>query len=180
MTKFREKYIQEVVPQMKKSFGYKNDLAVPRLAQVVVNIGTSRALKEPKVLDAMQENLAAITGQKPVVTRARKAIAGFNIKEGMIVGLKVTLHGKYLEEFLYKLINVALPRVRDFQGLKPSAVDQQGNCTIGITECSVFPEVNPQKVEILHGLEVCLTTTAKTREEGLALLRFLGFPFRKK
>ncbi len=180
MTKFRQQYLKVVVPRMEKIFGYKNNLAVPRITGVVVNVGTSRAIKEPKLLEVMAQNLAALTGQKPVKTKARKAISGFNIKQGMIVGLKVTLHGVYLEEFLYKLVNIALPRVRDFRGLKLSAVDQQGNCSIGIVECTVFPEINPNKVEVIHGLEVCVTTSAKTRQEGLALLRLVGFPFRKK
>lgn len=180
MTKFKEKYIQEVIPQMRQQFGYQNNLAVPRVSKVVLNVGTSRALKEPKTLEAMQKNISIITGQGPIKTVARKAISGFNIRQGMVVGLKVTLRGRRMEEFLSKLVNVALPRVRDFRGLKTASVDEQGNCTIGITECTVFPEINPHKIEVIHGLEICITTTAESREEGLALLRFLGFPFRKQ
>lgn len=179
MTRLQEKYLKEVIPKMKERFGYKNNLAVPCPEKVVINIGTSRALKEPKVLDIMKETLAQITGQKAVATRARQSISGFNVKQGMVVGLKVTLRGKRMYEFLDKFINNTLPRVRDFRGLPPKSLDSQGNLTVGIREVTVFPEIDPNKVEVLHGLEVCITTTAKTREEGLRLLKLLGFPFQE-
>ena len=180
MTRLGKKYKEEVVPEMKKAFGYQNNLAVPKVDKVTINIGTSRALKEPKLLDMMQENLTSIAGQKPVLRRARKSISGFNIKEGMVVGLKVTLRGKRMEEFLDKLINITLPRVRDFRGLSIKSFDAQGNLTIGFKECSVFPEIDPNKAEVVHGLEVCVSTTARKREEGIKLLKLLGFPLVEK
>ncbi len=177
MTRLKKKYIKEVIPEMKKRFGYENDLIVPEIIKVVINLGTSRALKEPKVLEMMKKNLGVITGQKPVVTRAKNSIAGFKVREGMVVGLKVTLRGLRMCEFLDKLVNIALPRVRDFRGLGSKTLDQSGNCTIGIVECTVFPEIDPNKVEVIHGLEVCIVNNAKTHEEGLTLLKLLGFPF---
>jgi len=178
MTRLKKKYIKEVIPEMKKRFGYKNDLAVPEIIKVVINLGTSRALKEPKVLKMMKKNLGEITGQKPVVTRAKSSISGFKIREGMVVGLKVTLRGSRMYEFLDKLVSIALPRVRDFRGLGSKILDQSGNCTIGIVECTVFPEIDPNKVEVIHGLEVCIVNNTKTRKEGLMLLKLLGFPFK--
>lgn len=180
MNRLKKKYIKEVIPKLRKQFGYQNDLAVPKVEKAVVNVGTSRALKEPKVLDIMKKNLVEITGQKPFVRRARHSISGFDVKQGMVVGLKVTLRGKRMYDFLDKLINVALPRVRDFRGLKLAAVDRQGNLSIGLKEIIVFPEIDPNKVETIHGLEVCVTTDAETQKEGFALLRLLGFPFREK
>jgi len=176
MTRLKKKYIQEVIPEMKKIFGYQNDLAVPKIVKVVLNIGASRALKEPKLLDVMQENLARIVGQKPMRERARKSISSFNVREGMVVGLKTTLRGERMEEFLDKLINITLPRVRDFRGLQTKSFDGQGNLTIGFKECLVFPEIDPNKIELAHGLEVCIATTAKKREQGIKLLKLLGFP----
>lgn len=180
MTRLSKKYREEVVLKMKKIFGYKNNLAIPKVDKVTINIGTSRAIKEPKLLDIMQENLTSIAGQKPVLRYARKSISGFNVKEGMVVGLKVTLRGKRMEEFLDKLINITLPRVRDFRGLSIKSFDEQGNLTIGFKECSVFPEIDPNKVEVIHGLEVCVSTTAGKREEGIKLLKLLGFPLVEK
>ncbi|TSC53218.1 MAG: large subunit ribosomal protein L5 [Parcubacteria group bacterium LiPW_72] len=180
MTRLSKKYREEVVLKMKQFFGYKNNLAIPKVDKVTINIGTSRAIKEPKLLDIMQENLASIAGQKSVLRYARKSVSGFNVKEGMVVGLKVTLRGKRMEEFLDKLINITLPRVRDFRGLSIKSFDEQGNLTIGFKECSVFPEIDPNKVEVIHGLEVCISTTAGTREEGIKLLKLLGFPLVEK
>lgn len=176
MTRLKKKYSEEVIPEMKKIFGYKNDLAVPKIVKVVLNIGTSRALSEPKLLEVMQENLARIAGQKPVRERARQSISSFNVKEGMVVGLRATLRGERMEEFVDKLVNLTLPRVRDFRGLQIKSFDGQGNLTIGFKECSVFPEIDQNKIEFTHGLEVCITTTAKKREEGIKLLKSLGFP----
>lgn len=180
MTRLKKKYIKEVIPKMREQFGYRNDLAAPRLEKVVINLGTSSALKEPKVLDIMKKNLMEITSQKPIVRRARLSVSGFNVKQGMVVGLKVTLRGERMDHFLDKLINITLPRVRDFRGLKLSAVDRQGNLTIGFKEVTVFPEIDPNKVEAIHGLEVCIATDAETQKEGLTLLQLLGFPFREK
>lgn len=180
MTRISKKYREEVVLKMKKIFGYKNNMAIPKVDKVTINIGTSRAIKEPKLLDIMQGNLANIAGQKSVLRHARKSVSGFNVKEGMVVGLKVTLRGKRMEEFLDKLVNITLPRVRDFRGLSIKSFDEQGNLTIGFKECSVFPEIDPNKMEVVHGLEVCISTTARTREEGIRLLRLLGFPLVEK
>lgn len=180
MTRLSKKYREEVILKMKEFFDYKNNLAIPKVDKVTINIGTSRAIKEPKLLDIMQENLANIAGQKPVLRYARKSVSGFNVKEGMVVGLKVTLRGKRMEEFLDKLINITLPRVRDFRGLSVESFDKQGNLTIGFKECSVFPEIDPNKAEMIHGLEVCISTTARTREEGIKLLKLLGFPLVEK
>lgn len=177
MTRIKGKYLKAVVPKMQELFGYKNIMAVPKVEKVVLNIGTGRALKEPKILDIMKENLAQISGQKPITRRAKQSISGFNVKEGMIVGLKVTLRKQRMEEFLDRLINITLPRVRDFRGLSPKSLDASGNLTIGIKEVTVFPEIDPNKMELIHGLEICIATTAKNKEEGLALLKLLGFPF---
>src|SRR3989338_4537863 len=175
----KEKYQQEIVPAMKKEFGYRNSLAVPRLNKAVVHMGTGAGLKDAKFLEGAEATLRRITGQAPVKTLAKKSIANFKIRQGMVVGLKVTLRGKRMWDFLTKLTNVALPRVRDFRGLDPKAVDRQGNASFGFKEHVVFPEIRSDEVERLHGLEVVVDTTATSYNEGLSLLRHLGFPFRK-
>lgn len=180
MNRLKKKYNNEVLAAMEEQFKFNNDYAVPKITKVVLNIGTSQALKEPKVLEVMRENLAQISGQKAIATRAKKAISGFNIREKMIIGLKVTLRGERMHEFLDKFVNITLPRVRDFQGLPAKSLDQLGNLTVGIKECTVFPEINPNKVEIIHGLEVSITNTAQNKEEGYALFKLLGFPLREK
>lgn len=176
MTRLQKLYKEKVIPEMKKQFGYKNDLAVPRLKKVAINIGTGKTLKDPKLLDIMINNLKRITGQVPVKTRAKRAISGFNIREGLVVGLKVTLRGKRMYDFLDKLANATLPRIRDFKGLSAKSFDKQGNYTIGLKEQIVFPEIRSDEVEKIHGLEICINTTAKNPKEGLFLLKLLGFP----
>lgn len=179
MTQLLELYRKKIIPEMKKKFGYTNDLAVPKVEKIVVNIGTGQALKDPKLLDIMSETIKKITGQAPIKTKAKKAISGFGIKKNMVVGLKVTLRGIRMYEFLNKLINVVLPRVRDFRGLSPASFDGKGNYMIGFREHTVFPEVRSDEVEKIHGLEVSIVTTAKTDSEAQALLEFFGLPFKK-
>ncbi len=180
MNELIKKYKEVVVPQMKEKFGYKNDLAVPRIEKVTLNVGISSSNKDTQFIKAIEESLTSITGQRPVKTLAKKSISSFKIRRGMVVGYKVTLRGKKMYDFIYKLINIALPRVRDFWGISLKSVDKQGNLTLGFKENIVFPEINPSKVEKFHGLEVTITTSAKTREEGLTLLKLLGFPFKEK
>lgn len=176
MSRLQKLYKEQVIPKMKAEFGYKNDLAVPKILKVVINIGTGKALKDPKLLDMMINNLKKISAQVPVKTKTKKAISGFGIKAGMVVGLKVTLRKTRMYDFLDKLINVVLPRVRDFRGLSIKSFDKKGNYTIGFKEQIVFPELRSDEVEKIHGLEVCIQTTAKNNKEGAALLKHLGFP----
>jgi len=179
MTRLQELYRKEVIPQMKEKFGYKNDLAVPKVEKVVINLGTGPALKDAKLLDTMIENLKKIAGQIPIKRQAKKAISGFGIREGMVVGLKTTLRAKRMYHFLDKLANVVLPRVRDFKGIDPKGFDGHGNLSIGIKEHTVFPEIKAEDVEKIHGLEIAIITSAKTDKEGKELLKLLGFPFKK-
>ena len=180
MSRWQELYQQQVVPAMKKQFGYTNSLAVPKINKVVVNVGLGdKALKNKAVVEKIAENITRICGQAAVKTRAHKAISGFGVRENQIVGLKVTLRGRRLDDFLDKLVNVTLPRVRDFQGLSTKSFDQQGNYAIGFKEQIIFPEIKTDEVEEVHGLEICISTTAHTKEEALSLFKLLGFPFKK-
>jgi len=172
-----ERYRGEVVPRLMRELGYSNPMQVPRLDRIVVNMGVGDALKDGKMLDAALEDLQVITGQKPIVTKARKSIAGFKLREGMAIGAKVTLRGAMMWEFLDRLLSLAIPRIRDFRGLDTRAFDGHGNYTIGITEQLIFPEVDYDKVLKVRGMDITVVTTAKTDEDGLALLRALGFPF---
>lgn len=165
---------------MKKKFDYKNDLAVPRVVKAVVNVGFGGKNKEKEFIDNVADSLARITGQKPVFTRAKKAIASFKTRKGMIIGAAVTLRGKRMYDFMERLINISFPRVRDFRGLSEKQVDARGNLTIGFRENLAFPEISADELENAHGMEVCLPTTAKTREEGLELFKLFGFPFKKE
>ncbi|OGY88841.1 MAG: 50S ribosomal protein L5 [Candidatus Komeilibacteria bacterium RIFCSPLOWO2_01_FULL_45_10] len=174
----REKYQKEVVAKMKAEFGYANDLAVPRLVKVSLNVGIGKSKDDPKVAETAENTLKRITGQQPVYTLSKKAISAFKIRENMKVGLKVTLRGKRMWDFLEKLINIALPRVRDFRGLETKSADQSGNLTIGFKEHLVFPEIRSDEVEKLHGLEVSIATTANNQKEALSLFKYLGFPFK--
>lgn len=164
---------------MEKRFGYKNVMAVPRLTKVVLNSGVGKSLKDDKFIEAVVNTLTRISGQKPMLARAKKSISAFKIRQGMTVGVTVTLRGNRMYEFVDKLVNVALARVRDFQGIKPEGIDSHGSMTIGFKEHIVFPEIRSDEVERIHGLEVCLTTNAKSKEEGLELFTLLGFPFKK-
>jgi large subunit ribosomal protein L5 len=176
--RLRERYQTEVVPSLMREFGYRNRMQVPRLERVVVNMGLGEASQNIKVLDAAVEEIAAITGQRPVVTRAKKAISNFKIREGMPVGCAVTLRGSMMYEFLDRLMNFALPRVRDFKGVPDRSFDGRGNFSLGIQEQTIFSEIDLDKVEKIKGLTVCIVTTARSDAEGKALLRALGMPFR--
>ncbi len=178
MARLKQRYRQEVIPHLMKKFGYANVMQVPRIEKVVVNIGAGEAKDNPKLLDQLVEDLALITGQRPVVTRARRSIANFHLRQGMPVGCRVTLRGDRMYEFLDRMINVALPRVRDFKGVSGKGFDGRGNYTLGITEHVIFPEVDLEKVEKVKGMNVSIATTAETDEEAKELLRELGMPFR--
>ena len=179
MNSLRERYVKEIVPNMQKKFNYKSVMQVPKLDKIVINIGCGDATHNSKLLDAACNDLLQITGQKPVVTKAKKSIAGFKIREGQAIGCKVTLRGERMYNFLDKLISVSLPRVRDFRGLSPKAYDGRGNYTIGIKEQLVFPEIEFDDVVKVRGMDIVLVTTANTNEEAHALLEELGIPFRK-
>jgi len=177
--RLREHYIKRVVPALVKEFTYKNPNAVPKVEKVSVNIGMGEATQNAKLMDGAVQELTAIAGQKPVVTKAKKSIAAFKLREGMSIGCRVTLRGDRMYEFLDRLMNVALPRVRDFRGVSSKSFDGRGNYTLGIRDQLIFPEIDYNKVEKIKGMNVCITTTAKTDAEGLALLKQLGMPFRQ-
>jgi len=174
-----ERYRSEIVPKLSTEFGYRNVNQVPRLSKVVVNVGVGEATQNPKLLEKATEELAAITGQKPLVRKARKSIANFKLRAGQSVGAMVTLRGNRMWEFMDRLMNVALPRVRDFKGVSPKAFDGRGNYTLGIREQIIFPEVDYDSVERITGLNVTVCTTARSDAEGKALLALLGMPFRQ-
>ncbi len=174
----KQRYEKEVLPTLMKDMGYKNRLQVPRLDKVVINIGLGEAIQNAKALDAAVEELTAISGQKPVITKARKAIANFKLRTGMPIGCMVTLRADRMYEFFDRLVNVALPRVRDFKGVSDRSFDGRGNYSLGIREQIIFPEIDLDKLEKVRGLTVCINTTAKTDAEGKALLKALGMPFR--
>ncbi len=177
--RLRERYAKEVQPGLIKEFDFKNPMQAPKLDKIVVNMGLGEAINNGKILDASIEQLAAITGQKPVITKARKSIANFKLRQGQSIGAMVTLRGDRAYEFLDRLLNVALPRVRDFKGVSPKAFDGKGNYTLGIREQIIFPEINYDKVEKIKGMNITVVTTARNDEEGRALLRALGMPFRQ-
>ena len=177
----KEKYLKEVIPEMKKEFGYKNDLAVPTIERAVVNAGVGRILREDSNrLEKITEDISLITGQKPVVAKARQSVAGFKLREGMPTGVTVTLRKNRMYEFLDRMVNVALPRVRDFRGLSVKSFDGQGNFTIGVKEQIIFPEVNREDLKDFFGLEVNIITSARNDKEGFKLLKLLGFPVKKE
>jgi large subunit ribosomal protein L5 len=175
-----ETYKTDVVPALIKQFGYSSPMAVPRVSKVVVNMGVGDAISDGKAMDVAVDELTGITGQKPSVTKARKSIANFKLRQGMAIGCCVTLRGKRMYEFLERLTNLALPRVRDFRGVNPRGFDGRGNYTLGVRDQLIFPEVNYAKVQKVKGMNVCIVTTAKTDEESRALLTGLGMPFRKQ
>jgi large subunit ribosomal protein L5 len=178
VSRMRQYYTQEVVAALQRQFGYRNVMQVPRLEKIVLNMGLGEAIQNAKVLDAGVEQLAVIAGQKPVVTKARKSIAAFKLREGMSIGVKVTLRKDRMYDFFDRLVNIALPRVRDFRGVTGNAFDGRGNYTLGIEEQIVFPEVDYDKVDKIKGLAITIVTTAQTDAEGKELLRLLGMPFR--
>jgi large subunit ribosomal protein L5 len=176
--RFAEKYAKDVIPALTKQFGYKNPNQVPRLEKIVLNMGLGAAVTNPKIVDAAVEELKSITGQKPVVTRAKKAIASFKLRAGIPIGAMVTLRRARMWEFLDRLVTLALPRTRDFRGVSRKAFDGKGNYTLGLREQIIFPEINYDKIDAIKGLNISFVTTAKTDEEGRALLQQLGMPFR--
>lgn len=179
MNRLQEKYNTSVVPALMKKFEYTSVMQTPKLEKVVINWGVGEAISNPKVLDEAVAELTAIAGQKPVITKAKKSIANFKLREGMPIGCKVTLRGERMYEFLDKLVNISLPRVRDFRGVSNDAFDGRGNYTLGIREQLIFPEIDFDKVAKLRGMDIVFVTTAKTDEEGHELLKLLGMPFKK-
>lgn len=176
MVRIKEQYLNEMVPKLMEKFAYRNAMQVPKIEKVVLNMGVGEAIQNPKSLDGAVADLTAISGQKPVITKAKASIAGFKLREGMSIGCKVTLRGDRMYDFLDKLINVALPRVRDFRGVSPKAFDGRGNYTLGIKEQLIFPEIDYDKIDKIRGLEVVIVTTAKTDEEARELLKLMGMP----
>jgi large subunit ribosomal protein L5 len=179
MSDIQKRYKEEIVPAMMKTFSYSNVMQVPRLEKVVINMGLGEALENARVLDTSIEELSRITGQKPVLTRARKSIANFKLREGNPIGCRVTLRRQRMYDFVYRLLNIALPRVRDFKGVSPRGFDGRGNYTLGVREQLIFPEVNYDDVEKIKGMNITIVTSAKTDEEAKELLDLLGVPFRK-
>jgi large subunit ribosomal protein L5 len=180
VNRLQDKYQSEVVPALMQKFTYGNQMEVPKLEKIVVNMGVGAAIQEAKALDAAVADLAKITGQKPVVTKARKSIANFKLREGMSVGCKVTLRGMRMYEFFDRLVSIALPRVRDFRGVSASSFDGRGNYTLGVKEQLIFPEIEYDKVERVQGMDIVIVTTAKTDEESKEFLRLMGMPFREQ
>ncbi len=178
--RLKERYQNEVAPALLKEFNYKNPMQVPKLNKVVVNIGMGEVIQNPRAIENAVADLTAITGQRPVITRARRSVASFKLREGMQIGCMVTLRGERMYTFLDKLLNVALPRLRDFQGVSPDAFDGRGNYTLGLREQLVFPEIDYDKVDKVRGMEISVVTTARSDQEGRRLLALLGMPFRKK
>lgn len=178
MARLKDKYIKEIVPALIKEFSYRNVMQVPKLKSVVLNVGMGEAIQNIKLLDAAVKEIATIAGQNPVITRAKKSIAGFKLREGMPVGCKVTMRGVRMYEFLDKFISLALPRIRDFKGISEKSFDGRGNYAFGIKEQIIFPEIDYDKVQSIYGMDLIIITSAKTNEEGKALIKYLGMPFR--
>ena len=177
MARLKEFYSQEVAPAMMKKFGYKNVMEIPKVEKIVVNMGVSEAVGNPKVLDAAVADLTQISGQKPIVTKAKKSISAFKVREGMSIGTKVTLRGERMYHFMDKLLNVALPRVRDFRGISPKAFDGRGNYTLGVKVQLIFPEMEYDKIDKIRGMDITIVTSANTDEEARELLKLMGMPF---
>src|SRR3990172_4791863 len=178
--RLQERYREEIIPALMKEFGYKNVMQAPRLEKVTVNVGAGEAVQNAKALDAASGDIATITGQHPVITRAKKSIANFKLREGMPIGLMVTLRGSRMWEFLDRALNAALPRIRAFQGVSPNSFDGRGNYSMGIREQVIFPEIDYDKIDKVRGFQITVCTTAKTDEEGQRLLEMLGMPFAKR
>ncbi len=177
--RLKEKYLKEIAPALTKEFGYTNAMSVPKLEKIVVNVGLGEAIQNSKAVDVAVGDLTTIVGQKPVVTKAKKSIAAFKLREGMSIGVMVTLRGDRMYEFLDRFVSLALPRVRDFRGVSPKAFDGRGNYTVGLKDQLIFPEIDFGKVDKARGMNVCIVTSAKTDEEARSLLRHLGMPFRQ-
>ncbi|WP_346838798.1 50S ribosomal protein L5 [Microbulbifer sp. SAOS-129_SWC] len=178
MAKLKKLYTKELAPKLKEELGVENVMAVPRLTKITVNMGVGEAVGDKKVLEHAVSDMTAITGQKPIVTKARKSIAGFKIRDGWPIGCKVTLRGERMYEFLERLIDIAIPRIRDFRGISPKQFDGRGNFSMGVTEQIIFPEIDYDKVDKLRGLDICITTTAANDDQGRALLKAFNFPFK--
>lgn len=173
----KEKFKKEIVPKMEAKFGYKNQLAVPRLVKVVINSGVGKNAKDKGFVDSVVSSIERISGQKPVLTKAKQSISAFKTRKGMVIGVAVTLRNKRMFDFVEKLVNITFPRIRDFRGINPKQVDNHGNLAVGFKECIAFPEIKADETENVHGLGICLSTTAKTYAEGLELFKLMGFPF---
>jgi large subunit ribosomal protein L5 len=180
MNRMQEQYQKDVAPALYKSFNFKNVMQVPRIEKVVINIGLGEAMDDPKALEAAVSDLTQIAGQKPVMTKSRKSIAAFKLREGRVIGTKVTLRGERMWAFLDRLVNIALPRVRDFRGVSADAFDGRGNYTLGLRDQLIFPEIDYDKIDKLRGMEVTIVTSAKTDDQARALLQLLGMPFKKE
>ncbi|MFH1253335.1 MAG: 50S ribosomal protein L5 [Candidatus Uhrbacteria bacterium] len=176
---FQTYYKETAVPKLMEEFGLKNFLSVPKITKVTINVGLGQGIKEAKYLETAEATLRRITGQQPVRCKARISISNFKIRKGMVIGMKVTIRGKRMWDFLDKLVHITLPRVRDFRGISPEAFDEKGNYSLGFKEHMAFPEIRPDEIEVIHGLQVTITTTAKNKKEGQSLLVSLGFPFKK-
>lgn len=176
----KEKYKKEVIPALMKQFAYKNVMQVPRIERTVINVGMGEAIQNVKFLDAAVKEISLITGQRPVITRAKKSIANFKLREGMPIGCMVTLRGEKMYEFLNRFLNAALPRIRDFKGVSGKSFDGRGNYSLGLKEQLIFPEINYDEIQGIHGMDITIVTTARTNEEGKALLKLMGMPFRER
>ncbi len=179
MARLKELYVNEVAPQMMKKFGYKSVMQIPKLDKVVINVACGDAIQNSKVLDAIVADVRTITGQQPVLCKAKKSVANFKLREGMVIGVKVTLRGEKMYEFIDRFFNLALPRVRDFRGINPNAFDGRGNYSIGIKEQLIFPEIEYDKIDKVRGMDICFVTTSNTDEEARELLSLMGAPFEK-
>ncbi len=177
--RLKEKYQKEIVPKLKEQFACKNALLVPRLKKVVINIGFGKHAKEKEAISNIEQALTKISGQKPIMTKAKKSISAFKVREGMVIGAVATLRGDRMYDFIEKLVNISFPRVRDFRGISDKGVDRTGNMTIGLKDYSCFPELKAEDIDQIYGLEICINTNARNREEGLALFQAFGFPFKK-
>ncbi len=180
MARLRDRYQKEVIPALEKEFGFKNVMEVPKLEKIVVNCGVGEATQNPKILDAAMNDVGAITGQKPKVCRARLSVAAFKLRQGMAIGCQVTLRGRRMYEFYDRLVNVALPRIRDFRGVSTKSFDGRGNYTLGIKEHTIFPEIDYDKVTQIFGMDITIVTTAKNDEQGFKLLKYMNMPFRNQ
>ena len=179
MTNLKEKYKKKIVPELMKKFGYKNPMRVPKLEKIVINRGVGEVVSNPKAFDIVSEELTMIAGQKPLAIKSKKSIAGFKLRQGVSIGLKVTLRGSRMYDFMDKLANICLPRIRDFKGVNPKAFDGQGNYTLGVKEQLIFPEVNYDRVDKIRGMDISIVTSTKKDEEAKELLRLIGIPFSK-
>ncbi len=179
MAQLKEQYKNEIAPALMKKFGYKSVMQIPKLDKVIINVGAGEAIANPKVIDAIVSDLSQITGQKPIVCKAKKSVANFKLREGMAIGAKVTLRGERMYEFVERFFGLALPRVRDFRGINPNSFDGRGNYSMGIKEQLVFPEIEYDKIDAVRGMDICFVTTANTDEEARELLSLMGAPFAK-